>query len=536
MSKLNPAAVHREMQNYIDLHHLESLISSIVGELLLKKPTNLVAQTIYFLYRNYTEKVSKVIGHMKVRNTLRMEKHNHTHHVHLDSSVIESEDFPKVADHYIETCDLSGFFNSLVEKVLQAKPKDPHGYMVEYLCEAYPKQGLQAVFRIQRNLAVNDDASLDSSSTTKPKNGNESDLMDARAESSDEEEEEDDASEEDGEDDVADIPLVQYSREKPAPRRVSVSAESMDPAKLKEQMTRVANIPKALEVSQALFKVVGKSAILRRMLDAEQRKMIVKAFSGPIMKEAGEDIIKQGDYGDAFYLLEEGVVDVFVAKKNAPASQEAEQVKQEEGEEKEVKVMSYKAGDAFGQLALMYNAPRAATCRVVGGTAKLWALDRVSFKVIVVAAAMQKRELYKDFLSQVPILQSLTEMEVLTLADSLAEEVYEDGAIICREGEEGNDFYIIKDGQAECFQQQQQQQEEEKEEQKSVLVATLSAGHYFGEIALLTSKPRQATVKAKGGTLKVLAIDRATFTRVFGSMDSILQRNMEQYTKYTAAK
>ena len=35
------------------------------------------------------------------------------------------------------------------------------------------------------------------------------------------------------------------------------------------------------------------------------------------------------------------------------------------------------------------------------------------------------------------------------------------------------------------------------------------------------------------GVLKVLAIDRATFTRVFGSMENIMQRNMEQYLKYT---
>ncbi len=64
-------------------------------------------------------------------------------------------------------------------------------------------------------------------------------------------------------------------------------------------------------------------------------------------------------------------------------------------------------------------------------------------------------------------------------------------------------------------------------------MASLNEGKYFGEIALLTMKPRQATVRAKG-PLKVLAIDRATFNRVFGSMDEIMKRNMEVYTKYAA--
>jgi hypothetical protein len=52
----------------------------------------------------------------------------------------------------------------------------------------------------------------------------------------------------------------------------------------------------------------------------------------------------------------------------------------------------------------------------------VWALDRTSFKVIVVAAAMIKRELYQGFLQKVPILATCNEMEIMTLADSLAEE------------------------------------------------------------------------------------------------------------------
>ena len=65
------------------------------------------------------------------------------------------------------------------------------------------------------------------------------------------------------------------------------------------------------------------------------------------------------------------------------------------------------------------------------------------------------------------------------------------------------------------------------------VVAELTDGSYFGEVALLTSKPRQATVKASG-ELKVLAVDRATFTRVMGPLDDLMKRNMEQYNKYAA--
>lgn len=317
-----------------------------------------------------------------------------------------------------------------------------------------------------------------------------------------------DEDEEEG-DELADIPMAAASAApKPKPRRVSVSAESMDPSKLKAQMSQVTSIPKSPEVAANLLSVVGKSPLLRT-LDNDQKDMIVKAFSGPITKNAGDDIIVQGEIGDVFYLLEDGFVDVYVRKGGAA----------------EVKVHTYKPGDAFGELAIMYNAPRAATCRAAG-TCTLWALDRISFKVIVVAAAMQKREVYKGFLQQVPILESLTEMEIMTLADSLAEEKYEDNSVICTQGEEGDYFYIVKEGTAICSQVDAAGNDK--------VVATLNAGNYFGEIALLTSKPRQATVKAQG-KLVVLSLDRATFTRVFGSMDEILKRNMEQYNKFAAS-
>ena len=54
------------------------------------------------------------------------------------------------------------------------------------------------------------------------------------------------------------------------------------------------------------------------------------------------------------------------------------------------------------------------------------------------------------------------------------------------------------------------------------------------EIVLLTKKPRQATVTASG-VLKVLALERATFRRVFGNLDEIMKRNMEEYNKYAAS-
>jgi cAMP-dependent protein kinase regulator len=246
-----------------------------------------------------------------------------------------------------------------------------------------------------------------------------------------------------------------------------------------------------------------KNSILFQHLDNNQLNIITDAMF-PVKHEDGDVIIKQGDDGDNFYLVDAGSVEVFVAGK---------------GDEP---VKSYNAGDGFGELALMYNAPRAATCKAVGSV-RLWAVDRVTFKVILMDTTMKKRNLYKDFLGKVPILASLTEYEQLTIADSLIEEHYSDGDVMVTQGEPGNKFYIVKEGIAVCTQQAADGKVQE--------VARLEEGAYFGEIALLTSKPRQATVTA-AGELVVLTMDRKTFKRVMGPLVDILNRNIGGYNKF----
>jgi hypothetical protein len=57
----------------------------------------------------------------------------------------------------------------------------------------------------------------------------------------------------------------------------------------------------------------------------------------------------------------------------------------------------------------------------------------------------------------------------------------------------------------------------------------LNEGDFFGEIALLSGKPRQATVKANG-KVSVLVIGRDAFTRLCGNLVDILQRGMSSYS------
>src|SRR5262249_6659660 len=70
-------------------------------------------------------------------------------------------------------------------------------------------------------------------------------------------------------------------------------------------------------------------------------------------------------------------------------------------------------------------------------------------------------------------------------------ERYADGEIIVREGEMGREMYVIKRGAVDVT---------KSLNGRTVVLATLGRGSFFGEMSLLESLPRNATVRAKGDT------------------------------------
>lgn len=490
--------VNEEIQQYIKAKRIDHIVSGLMELIIKYRPNYLATFVVEHILRKQADEV-KLVWTTKVMQELTNRTHSGASpndYVIRNYSLSANVNIQDDLDNYLNDYKVHLFFSELVEKLLSIEASNPYSAIVEYLGEKYPEQTILA---LELNQPQRNNARVMLAKNT----ANIMKKDDSDVDSDDDEEESTDNLSNLTSQSKASFDPSKYNR-----RRVSVSSESIDPEKLKQQVAHIAIVPKEPDVAQNLFQVVSRSTMLRRMLDPEERALIVKAFQGPIIKHGGEDIIVQGEEGDLFYLVEKGQVDVFVHK-----------TKDSENE----KVHSYHDGDTFGQLALMYNAPRAATCRAVGDV-KLWTLDRHAFKVIIAGAALRKRERFVSFLQRVPILQSLSELELMTLADSMTEEKFDNGMTICREGDPGDEFYIVSEGSAECLQ---------RSEGGEKVVAILSSGQYFGEIALMTSKPRQATVKSQGA-LKLLIMDRATFIRVLGPIHDILKRNMENYKKFSA--
>uniref|UniRef100_A0A6I8NL03 Protein kinase cAMP-dependent type I regulatory subunit beta n=1 Tax=Ornithorhynchus anatinus TaxID=9258 RepID=A0A6I8NL03_ORNAN len=186
-------------------------------------------------------------------------------------------------------------------------------------------------------------------------------------------------------------------------------------------------------------------------------------------------------------------------------------------------VTSIGEGGSFGELALIYGTPRAATVKAKTDL-KLWGIDRDSYRRILMGSTLRKRKMYEEFLSKVSILESLDKWERLTVADALEPVQFEDGEKIVVQGEPGDDFFIITEGTASVLQRRSDNEE-------YVEVGRLGPSDYFGEIALLLNRPRAATVVARG-PLKCVKLDRPRFERVLGPCSEILKRNIQRYNSF----
>ena len=235
-------------------------------------------------------------------------------------------------------------------------------------------------------------------------------------------------------------------------------------------------------------------------VDAEEMDILLDAFE-PWEVGGGTTVITQGDvHANYFYVISDGSVDIQI-------------------NEQLVAVLG--KGNVFGELALLYDAPRAATVKVhPSSAAKLWRLDRQTFKKILVNVHERELKQRVNFLSQVPILAPLSELETKQLAEGMNSVEYEAGKKIIRKGEVGGTFFIVASGEVQFL-----------NDAGAEISARGTTGSYFGEVALLKNDRRSCDVVSTQRT-KCLVIDRKHFRHLVGSLELLLRRNMDVYSKF----
>uniref|UniRef100_A0A3Q3NDH1 Protein kinase cAMP-dependent type II regulatory subunit beta n=1 Tax=Mastacembelus armatus TaxID=205130 RepID=A0A3Q3NDH1_9TELE len=264
--------------------------------------------------------------------------------------------------------------------------------------------------------------------------------------------------------------------------------------------------PKTDEQRQRLQEAC-RDILLFKNLDPEEMSQVLDAMFEKFCTE-GEHIIDQDDDGDNFYVIESGTFNIFVKV---------------DGVEK--LVGCYDNRGSFGELALMYNTPRAATIIAISPGA-LWCLDRLTFRRIIVKNNAKKRKMYEAFIETLPLLTSLELSERMKVVDVLSTKVYGDTQQIIAQGDLADCFYIVESGQVRITMKRSRTKKDQEEEE--VEIATCSRGQYFGELALVTNKPRAASAYAVGN-VKCLVMDVKAFERLLGPCMDIMKRNIANY-------
>ena len=258
--------------------------------------------------------------------------------------------------------------------------------------------------------------------------------------------------------------LEQFNTKKPLVKgRTSVSAEVYGLFNKKGQFVPKV-YPKSQDIEHALLNKLNESFMFRALESSEQ-KIVIDAMQ-EVRVEKGQVIINQGDDGDVLYFVFQGSLDCY---KLFP------------GQSAPTNLLTYTPGMSFGELALLYNTPRAASIKA-NEASVLYSLDRECFNNIVKESAIRRREKYDSFLSEVELLQELEPYERSKLCDCLVSHTYAPGSYIIKEGESGDTFYFIESGKAYATKKNASGQQETVYEYEN--------NDYFGELALLKDIPR----------------------------------------------
>lgn len=234
-------------------------------------------------------------------------------------------------------------------------------------------------------------------------------------------------------------------------------------------------------------------------LSESRRDKLVDAFE-PISVKKGEEVITEGDVGDFFYVIGDGEVDFLVGGNQ---------------------VGTAGSGATFGELALLYQAPRAATV-IAKCDCKLYRLDQDHFRRILMMQAQDEVSDVVKILKKVPYFEDLGTEKLNKIAANLHIKHFRDGDVLAKSDDE---FYvprfsIVKEGIIKIT--------DIKGGGTDYKDITFKPGDFFGDAGIVSGNPLKATVTASGD-VTMLVMSRETFVRVVGdNIEELVRHHMDK--------
>jgi ABC-type lipoprotein export system ATPase subunit len=221
-------------------------------------------------------------------------------------------------------------------------------------------------------------------------------------------------------------------------------------------------------------------------------------------------IIREGEVGDKFYIILEGQADVFM---NQPGSGQ-------------ILVGRLGAGNYFGEMALLGNGIRMATVKAASDSEiKVAVVDNEVFAALIEESKHLREELndivqQRMTANQVKALSTFNLSDLAELVHGLEPRTYEAGQEIIRQGELGESFFIMEDGTVEVFVRQGNTE---------VRINHLTKGQYFGEMALMGNRRRNATVRvSQDAPARLFELGIEEFERLVSSSERFKQNIQDE--------
>ncbi len=222
-------------------------------------------------------------------------------------------------------------------------------------------------------------------------------------------------------------------------------------------------------------------------------------------------VCEEGDIGASMYIISEGQVEVFAR----------------DGDGSRLVLCRLRGGDFFGEFGLLTNGRRNATVEAKTEV-ELLELTRADLDAIAVKHPRIwnvledyiRRRVIDTILRKSDVFRALTERERMLATEALTLRKVKMGETVMAEGSEGDEMFFVKSGKLLVL---------IGEGNHRVVVGELGPGEYFGEVAMLTGKPRMATIQAKQDS-ELYALRRQDAAGIFKNNSEILLRLKKKMT------
>ena len=235
------------------------------------------------------------------------------------------------------------------------------------------------------------------------------------------------------------------------------------------------------------------------------------------------EVFKQGTNEEFFYFVVEGNLECKIQFTTITVENKKKKV--EKSEPKLIK--TYKPGDFFGELSLLYNLPRRGTVRTVDDV-KLYVLDRQTYKKIIMDSYKEKTLKRLEKLKTLKIFSTLDPNELEKVEQIEKEGIFSKGEKLIEENDYGNVLYIIDEGK--CIGTQTIE-----EGKIPIKVNEYTEKNTIGEGSLIKGEKSNENIIADSDIVKVSCIDRHSFKANLGSIEPILMRDLNLYNEYFPA-